>query len=137
MNGEGYSPDQAVRYTAPTTAQLAASATDGRIWLAGTWRPRPEYLLAEKNARVLLPFFAQNVYMVAAAKAPVRVSLLLDGKPLGGLAGADARGGSVSVDRSDLYWLVRLARPGRHVLEIDADRGFQLFTFTFGWMRIR
>jgi thiol-disulfide isomerase/thioredoxin len=131
-NEEGYHRDQALRYRAPANATLDSAVPDGRIFLGGTWRARPEYLEAVRNARVYLPFFAKNVYFVAAAADSARVALRLDGAPLGAAAGDDARESGLTVSRSDLFWLVKLPRDGRHVLEIDAEPGFRLYTFTFG-----
>ncbi|MCA1831882.1 MAG: redoxin domain-containing protein [Actinomycetota bacterium] len=128
----GYSENQAVRYSAPSASTLARATTDGQIFLSGTWRSRPEFLQAETPGTIFLPFRAKNVYFVASAKESARATLRLDGKPIGPSAGDDVKSGSATVSRSDLFWIVKLSAAGRHVLEIDAEPGFQLYTFTFG-----
>jgi thiol-disulfide isomerase/thioredoxin len=124
-NDEGFEPSRDVRYTAPSKQELAAVGTDGAFFVSGTWRAHEEYIeVVEDGATVELPFFAQNVFFVAAsAGAPVEVELLLDGKP---------QGSTVSVSRSDLFTALRLPRADKHVLTLRAGKGFRLFTFTFG-----
>ncbi len=59
--------------------------------------------------------------------------LTLDGKAVSTAdLGADAAGGIVRVSRSDLYRLIALDGAGEHTLTLTAEKGFRLYTFTFG-----
>jgi len=134
-NPEGYGRSgEVVAYKSLDPATIARAASDGTFFLAGRWRATDEYLeAAEDGARLVLPFYARDVFMVAAAPAAVHVSLLLDGKPVpAGVLGADAPGGVARVFRSDLYRLLHLDSAGEHVLTLAAGNGFRLYTFTFG-----
>jgi thiol-disulfide isomerase/thioredoxin len=130
-NPQGYAPDRDQRYTAPSSATLAQSATTGGLYLDGTWLARPEYLQSRAADRLFLPFFARNVYIVAAAPAPVTVHVLLDGRAVAA-PGADVHGGAVTIGPSRLYALVALPQDGTHLLTLDVPPGLQIYTFTFG-----
>ncbi|MGH2943300.1 MAG: thiol-disulfide isomerase, partial [Solirubrobacteraceae bacterium] len=57
----------------------------------------------------------------------------LDGRPIGRAdAGADVRGGAVTVRRQRLYEIVRLAALEEHVLTLRPEPGVSGFAFTFG-----
>ena len=134
-NPEGYRPEQIVDYKPVPNGTVAAAGTDGTIFLEGPWRASPEYLeAAADGARVLLPFRAQDVFIVASsADGPVDVKLLLDGVAVPANAlGADAGGGVAHVSRPDLYRLLHLGAAGEHRLTLVAGKGFRLYTFTFG-----
>ena len=122
---------------APIPASSVDDAgTDGIFFVEGKWRATEEYFeAAEDGARVLLPLFARDVFFVAASGTggPVSVQLLLNGKPVPAAARADdASGGVVHVNRSDLYSLLRLPESNTVVLTLVAEKGFRLYTFTFG-----
>lgn len=123
-NREGFEPGSVVHYEQPSDREIHEAGTGGAFFVAGSWRNEPEYLEAtSEDVSVILPFYARDVFFVAApAAGDVAVRLLLDGKPLT----------TVNVSRSDLYTAVRLTEPGTHVLTIEAEKGFRLFTFTFG-----
>jgi hypothetical protein len=135
-NPVGYRPNQVVDYTPVDPESIHDAGTDGSFFLEGRWRASPEYLEAvEDGARLVLPFFARDVFFVAAPSGagPVEVRLMVDGSPVPTEAlGADAPGGVVRVARSDLYRLVRLGAAGTHDLMLEVDAGFRLYTFTFG-----
>lgn len=134
-NPEGYGrAGRVVDYKPVKSETIAASGTDGIVFLAGRWSASDEYLeAAEDGAKLALPFYASDVFMVADAAAEARVSLLIDGTPVPiGALGADAPGGVVRVSRSDLYRLLHLSAADVHVLTLTADKGFRLYTFTFG-----
>ena len=59
--------------------------------------------------------------------------MLLDGKPIRPEeAGADVRGGRLTVSRQRLYRLVAVPLAGEHRLTLYFDRGVAGFAFTFG-----
>jgi thiol-disulfide isomerase/thioredoxin len=130
-NAQGYVHDRAQRYTGPDARTLERARDDGPLYPDGTWFVGPEAITARSPGKVLLPFTAGNVFVVAAASPVAEVTLRLDGRPVDE-PGTDTKDSRVAVGASRLYALVRLATPGRHVLELDVPAGFALYTFTFG-----
>jgi thiol-disulfide isomerase/thioredoxin len=136
-NPEGYGrAGRIVDYKAVKPEAIAGVGAneDGIFFLEGRWVASPEYLeAAGDGAKLLLPFSARDVFMVAAAPGDVRVSVLLDGNPVpAAVLAADAPGGVVRVSRSDLYRLLHLNEADVHLLTLVAGKGFRLYTFTFG-----
>jgi len=134
-NPEGYGrAGKVVDYRAVKPESITGADPGGVFFLEGRWSATPEYLeAAEDGAKLALPFYARDVFAVAEAAGGVRVSLLLDGKPVSAaLLGTDATGGVVRVSRSDLYGLLHLNAADVHVLTLVAGKGFRLYTFTFG-----
>ena len=130
-NPEGYTSGRIVEYAPVDAASIDRAGTAGAFFLEGPWRAQGEYVEAGPGGgRVVVPFFARDVFVVAAGEARVRV--LVDGSPIGRAAGEDVAEGIVSVTRDDLYVLIRLPRAEQHVLTLEAEGGFRLFTFTFG-----
>lgn len=134
-NPEGFRPERIVDYAPIDEDTVDEAGTDGIFFVEGKWRSTEEYLeAAEDGATVLLPFVARDVFFVAASSTgTVSVRLKLDGKavPAAGL-GSDAPGGVIRVSRSDLYRVLKLPEADTHVLMLEADKGFRLYTFTFG-----
>jgi thiol-disulfide isomerase/thioredoxin len=112
-----------------TTIETAPA--DGVFFLAGAWIAEQEYVEAARaGARVELPFFARDVFVVAAGRGSIRVEL--DGDPITAGAGRGLEDGVLEVRRSDLFSLVHAPEPSRHVLTLIAEAGVRLYTFTFG-----
>ncbi|MFY9587563.1 MAG: redoxin domain-containing protein [Actinomycetota bacterium] len=133
-NPEGYRPEQIVDYARVPAGAINDAGSGGTVFLTGKWRATDEYLeAAEDGARLDLRLLARDVFFVAAAPSPAQVRLTLDGKTVTAAdLGADAAGGVVRVSRSDLYRLIALDRAGEHTLTLTAEKGFRLYTFTFG-----
>jgi thiol-disulfide isomerase/thioredoxin len=133
-NPEGYGRNGRVVDYATVDASAIENANDGQFFLEGRWVASEEYLeAAEDGAKLVLPFYAKDVFFVAAATSPVEARLLLDGKQVpAAVLGADAPGGVVRVSRSDLYRLIHLGKASEHQLTLTANKGFRLYTFTFG-----
>ena len=87
---------------------------------AGTWKVGPEQIVAGLGARLRLSILARKVHLVLGGKGTVRV--LLDGKPQG----------TVRVDGSRLYTLLRLPSLSTGVLELRFSPGVRGYAFTFG-----
>jgi len=103
--------------------------------ISGVWDVDAESARAVRGGRLRARFGARRVFLVlsSAGGAPRRVRLFLDGRPLGSAeAGADARGGAVTVRRQRLYRLVSLPRVERRELELRLDPGVTAYAFTFG-----
>ncbi len=99
----------------------------------GPWRIAPESATAAGGS-LELNFGARHVYLVLGTVdgRPRRIEVLLDGRPVGGAAGTDVHGGSVTVRSQRLYDLVDLPAVGRHVLRLIPQAGTMGYAFTFG-----
>lgn len=133
-NKEGYGRAGKMIDYKPVEPSAIANANDGQFFLEGKWVASDEYIEAgEDGAKLELPFFARDVFFVAASSSPVDVRLMLDGKPVpASLLGADAPDGVVRVSSSKLYRSIHLADVEAHRLTLTANKGFKLYTFTFG-----
>jgi thiol-disulfide isomerase/thioredoxin len=90
----------------------------------GRWRIAGSYALADENgARLDLRFLARRVFLVLGARGGTRrVEVTVDG----------GRRHTVTVGAHRLYDLVRLPRPGSHLLTLTFERGVEAYAFTFG-----
>lgn len=133
-NPEGYDPDDAVTYAPVHPGAVERAGTGGAFFLEGEWIAERESVRALGGARVVLPFYARDVFFVATAPSGgARVRVLLDGKPAAdAIVGPDAPGGIARVDRADLFHVLRLSESGKHVLTLEVSEGFRLYTFTSG-----
>ena len=105
--------------------------------LDGAWRSEREYVeLRKGTGKITLPFTAGEVNLVLqpGPSGSAAVNVLLDGKPVGDVRGADV--GSDGVARLDGPRMIRLvagASRRRHVLTlVTSDPGVRAFAFTFG-----
>ena len=134
-NTEGYVPGQTVDYRPVDARTVNDAGPNGSFFLAGKWFNGSEFVRAEQDgARVELPFFARNVFIVAAPEgAKATAAVLLDGKPVPpSLLGEDATGGTIVISRDDLFRVLRLSAADVHRLTLTVSKGFELYTFTFG-----
>jgi hypothetical protein len=109
----------------------------GTTTLEGDWRRRRQYVeLRNGTGKIILPFTAGevNLVMEPGESGKAAVTVLLDGKPVGEVRGADVgTDGVARFDRSGLIRLVAGASKRGHVLTlVTADRGLRAFVFTFG-----
>ena len=109
----------------------------GAASLEGDWRSERQYVELRKGiGKIVLPFTAGevNLVMQPGASGSAAVTVLLDGKPVGDVRGADV--GSDGVARFDGPRMIRLvagAARRRHVLTlVTSDPGVRAFAFTFG-----
>ncbi len=112
-----------------------AALGPSRFTLGGRWTVTEESARAAGAATLRARVVGKAVYLVLASAGdrPRRVRVLLDGKPITAAdAGADVRGGAVTVRRQRLYRLVELDGTEEHVLTLRFDRGVSAFAFTFG-----
>ena len=107
--------------------KLPSSFKDDTFYLDGSWQFSEEFAENKSvNAFVTYTYNAKNVYLVAGADKPVRIKIMLDGKPLG-------TDGYVIVKDAKLYKLIEGSNYGHHTIKlIIQDTGVRLFTFTFG-----
>jgi hypothetical protein len=109
----------------------------GTVTLEGEWRSERQYIeLRKGTGKIALPFTAGevNLVMQPGPSGSAAVTVLLDGKPVGDVRGADV--GSDGVAHFDGPRLIRLvagAARRRHVLTlVTSDPGVRAFAFTFG-----
>jgi thiol-disulfide isomerase/thioredoxin len=111
-------------------------------YLNGAWTQFPEYIMHEttKPGHVLLKYEARNANAVLGAlkMKPVRVDVLLDGKPLSKeKAGADVQwdseGSYLTVAENRLYDIIRTRDYETHELKLATSANdLCLYTYTFG-----
>lgn len=125
-NSEGFQAEQTVTYSLPSSLQ------QDHFYLEGQWENLPDGMkLVSQNGKIVLPYYAKDVHIVAANKSDLQI--LLDGSPItSSYAGADVQDGIVHVSENRLYNLVSGSSAGQHTLTITAQPGFEIYTFTFG-----
>ena len=124
--------------TAGTSGSQTLSVPQGisanKLYLGGTWKFNSEYAEAQSKATITYKFQSKDVYFVASSASGVKVTLMIDGKPIGTNAGADvAADGTVTIKANRLYKLVHMPDYGEHTLQLDVEgAGLDAYTFTFG-----
>ena len=109
----------------------------GTITLEGDWNSGRQYVeLRKGTGKIIIPFNAGEVNLVVqpGASGNAAITVLLDGKPVGAVRGADVGADGVArFDRSGMLRLVAGASKRHHVLTlVAADPGVRAFVFTFG-----
>ena len=115
---------------------------DGKVMLSGQWITQHDgATTAEKHGEAQLRYHALSVYAVVSAgnpKKPIRVDVLQDGKLLDrSEAGIDVRfdaqGSYLEVGSPRMYYLVKNAAFGSHLLALKPESSdFGLHSFTYG-----
>jgi cytochrome c biogenesis protein CcdA/thiol-disulfide isomerase/thioredoxin len=103
--------------------------------LAGEWYVGQESATAVRDARIEARVTARKVFLVLSSKGgrPRDVAVLLDGLPVAAAdAGADVRGGRLTVREERLYRLVSLRRVEDRRLTLRVPPGVTGYAFTFG-----
>ncbi len=104
--------------------------------LRGTWRVGSESATpTASGAAIEAGFQAAHVYLVLTSSGgvPRQVRVLLDGRPIPAhAAGADVRGGVVTVRGQRLYSLVTFPHAEQHSLTVEVPPGVSAYDFTFG-----
>ncbi len=106
------------------------------LYLSGNWNITPEYAANAGAAAIEYTYSAHDINLVASGGTNgVTLDILLDGKPVGNLAGTDTNATTSTAFIKDdrLYNLVHDATPGVHTIEIKVENtGLEAYTFTFG-----
>ncbi len=105
-----------------------------KLYLGGTWKFNSEFAESQSKSTITYKFKSKDVYFVASSMAGVKVTILIDGKPIGSNAGADvAVDGTVTIQANRLYKLVHMPDYGEHTLQLEVEgMGLDAYTFTFG-----
>ena len=112
-----------------------SSPTNG--WrLQGLWQVFADKIVSKAPLAALkIKFNARKVFMVmgSSTNKPIRVKILLNGKPLSTSQGDDVLQSSVLVNAHNLYAIVSQEQVATGILEVVArDAGLEVYTFTFG-----
>jgi cytochrome c biogenesis protein CcdA/thiol-disulfide isomerase/thioredoxin len=104
--------------------------------LHGVWKATSQSITpVSSGATVSGGFQAQHVYLVmtSAGNKPRQVHVLLGGKPIPArYAGADVRGGVVTVRGQRLYSLISLSSDAQGDFTLEIPPGVSAYDFTFG-----
>lgn len=118
------------------TFSIPGTLMPNGLYLGGTWSFQKEYAetSASANGAVSYTFTAKDAYIVATSPGHAIIQVLLDGKPIGTMAGEDvSANGTVNISSDRLYHLVHLSDYGTHTLELQVVSGtLDAYTFTFG-----
>jgi len=88
--------------------------------------------LSSDNGRIILPYSAKDVHIVASGTG-ISIQILLDGKAVTtDDAGQDLKNGVVNISDHRLYNIISSKQQGSHTLTITGHPGFEIYTFTFG-----
>jgi hypothetical protein len=94
---------------------MPTAMNENTLYLGGSWNIQPEYAqsLGPSDNRIRLRC-AHDINFVAAAATPVTLDILLDGKPVGALAGTDVnpKTSQAVIQADRLYNLVHDATAG-------------------------
>lgn len=117
-SNERWEKDKQVTYSFPMRLNL------NRFAYEGDWTITEEYSQPQENARLKLRFQAKDVFLVMRPKnANGQVGVYLNDKKVD----------TITVDSDRLYELIKLDRPGDHVLMLEfLDSNLEIFAFTFG-----
>ncbi|KKQ98457.1 MAG: Cytochrome c biogenesis protein, transmembrane region [Candidatus Woesebacteria bacterium GW2011_GWB1_39_12] len=123
-------PDKKKTYELPEDLVLHHFA------LSGNWQIEEEKSMPFEKSTLVLAFESKDVFLVMKSKGTSKgqIKVYLDDKLLkGSSAGDDLKDGIVTVDVDRLYKLVKLDKPGQHVLKLEfLDSNLELYAFTFG-----
>ncbi len=116
------------------TLSFPDSTARNVLYLSGSWTFSPEFAESTSAAKIRYKFLARDVYLVASSAGGASLKILLDGKPIGGNAGADvSQDGTMKVKDNRLYKVVHLLDYSEHTLELDIESSsLDAYTFTFG-----
>ena len=104
------------------------------LYLGGTWNFNPEFSEASMGSSIVYKYKAKNVYFVASSDKGTKVHIMIDGKPIGAMAGADVSSdGNLTIKDNRLYSIVSGSDYSEHIITIEVQgSGLNAYTFTFG-----
>ena len=126
-NSEGFEPEKIVSYT------MSSDLQKDHFYLEGQWQNLHDSMkLSSDNGKIVLPYTAQDVHIVASGTG-TGIQILLDGKPVtSDDAGQDTNNGTAIISENRLYNIISSKQAGSHTLTIIGHPGFEIYTFTFG-----
>ncbi len=129
---EHFASPETIKRDTLGTYSAPANLGSNEVAYVGAWNVMEEYANPQKGSTLTLNFDSKKVFLVMRTKgAPVKVKVYLDDKMQD--FGEDNINGVVTVDNDQLYELINLSTPGRHILRLEfEDNNAELFAFTFG-----
>jgi thiol-disulfide isomerase/thioredoxin len=126
-NSEGFQPEKIVSYSMPSDLQK------DHFYFEGQWQNLHDSMkLASNNGKIVLPYSAKDVHIVASGTG-AQIQVLLDGKTVTDSdAGQDTKNGMATISENRLYNIISSKQAGSHTLTIVGQPGFEIYTFTFG-----
>ncbi len=116
-NSLGWKPEQVVDYSVPT------NLVGGKFYLSGSWKNNLDNMeLVGNNGTVYLKYYSKDVNIVAGSDNSVKVDSYVDNNFFK----------EVNVEGQTLYNVVNGTNYGEHVLKLNVEKGFKIYTFTFG-----
>lgn len=116
--------------------QPAAFVPENDWTLGGTWKIEGDKITSGKAGALLrLNFRARKVFLVMGTRdgSPAKITLTLNGEPMGTSSGKDVGNGAVTVNGHALYELVSQPSSQNSLLEITTEAsGVEMYAFTFG-----
>jgi len=114
--------------------QLPEEIDQSKLYLEGEWDVTDEYARNQQaGGKIVLKYYAKEVYMVASGSEDITIKVLRDGQPALDNSGADVEKGIGKINDERLYHLISEEEVGEHLLEIEIENpGLNAFTFTFG-----
>lgn len=124
-NLEGLNPETITDY------KNTSIEKSNRIYLFGKWLSKGDKVVSVERAKLFLRYKSKNVNIVASGNSTIKI--YLDSLELKkDYYGKDVEDRSVNIKESRLYNIISSPSYEEHLLEIDAEPGFELYTFTFG-----
>ena len=125
---EGFNQNKIISYSNPSNLELH------KFYLIGDWKNLEDSMKLESNSgSIKVLYHAKEVNIVTANDAELEI--FLDGNALDEkYSGNDIQSGNkITVSEPDLYNIINSEKSATHELEIKIDqKGFEIFTFTFG-----
>lgn len=122
---DNFSSNEDIREDVEFNYSIPKNLSNNHFAIKGTWKIRDEKAEPMQGATLILDFESKNVHLVMGSKNKVsgKVRVYLD----------DMIVSEISVYDYQLYDLIKLGQPGRHVLKLEfIDSNLELFAFTFG-----
>jgi thiol-disulfide isomerase/thioredoxin len=132
VSRDGTIEDKHHLYVAPSSLRLNHWALSGD-WIVG----RQSTLSTQAHAKIFYEFHARdlNLVMGPAHGTPIHFRVLIDGKPVGAVAGVDLDGqGNGTLTEQRMYQLIRQTQPivDHEIRSEFLDAGAEVFSVTFG-----
>lgn len=122
---DNFSSNEDIREDVEFNYSTPKNLSNNHFAIKGTWKIRDEKAEPMQGATLILDFESKNVHLVMGSKNKVsgKVRVYLDDRIVS----------EISVYDYQLYDLIKLGQPGRHVLKLEfIDSNLELFAFTFG-----
>ena len=117
--GQSYA-NSGVQAGVPAAYTMPAGLSSGSVGLGGVWTIQPQYILAGKDAKLALHYYAAHVYLVLGGKGTVT------------LADPHSRAKVIQVSGAPTLYELRSGTAVDSTLTLTFTPGVQAYSFTFG-----